>query len=748
MDQSFLSIHGEIAEPSDLAFPKAQELKHLLQSDVNPFARLLECRKSEDQEIVVFEVDVESPQRPTHDIKHQERLAAVFFEGDQRQPEVLSLRPDFPLVPHLNLRTEELPRSLCLYELPYYEVKLHWTAPNFIERIRYWLAQTAIGQLHGNDQPLEPIMFDSALDFVLPDYLLTKEWNGTPEWLSVQIVPRDSEVFTAIAAPWNDNAHDGVDFVAFVVSCIPQKHGVIRHTPTTIAELHELTATVGLDLLGTLRKALKEWIQNRRNEFHRILKARPILVVRLPKTRVQGGEIVTVEFRTFASMTSIKEVGVDVGVWEINQGEPGLLLEYDKTKNGSNTGLASFNTRSAFSRSLAAHVNGATIASPTKIIAVGVGALGSQIVDNLVRAGFGEWTLVDHDHMQPHNLGRHALQGYALGLPKASALAHMLNATIYGDDIAHSIVTDVLHPGEEANALAAALSEAEIILDMSASVSVARHLSRDIDVGGRRISLFLNPSGTALTLLAEDKDRQIPLESLEMQLYRGIANNPAIAGLLTSPGELRIGQTCRDVAFQLPQSLVALHSAIGSHSIRETLAKKEACICIWRAEDPDYGVIVTRIDPVKPKHFQVGSWEILTDYEVTTKLKELRHQRLPNETGGVLIGAHDVGRRVIYLVDALPSPPDSEESPTAYIRGSQGLAQHVREIGESTQGMLQYVGEWHSHPVGSSIKPSRRDENLLEWVGDVMNQDGLNGLMVIVGDEGRLATYMTGIYAT
>ena len=447
-------------------------------------------------------------------------------------------------------------------------------------------------------------------------------------------------------------------------------------------------------------------------------------------------------------MESIKEVGVDVGVWEINQGEPGLLLEYDKTKQGSNIGLASFNTRAAFSRSLAARVNGVTIALPTKIIAVGIGALGSQIISNLVRAGFGEWTLVDHDHLQPHNLGRHALQGYALGLPKASALADGLNATIYGDAIAHSMVANVLHPGDQADALAAAFSEAEVILDMSASVPVARHLSRDRDVSGRRISLFLNPSGTALTLLAEDKDRQISLESLEMQLYREITRNPALDGLLTLPLGLRTGQTCRDVTVQIPQSLVALHSAIGSHSIRETLAKKEACICIWRVEDPDYRVNVTKIHPVKPKRFQVGSWEILTDSEVTTKLRKLRHQRLPKETGGVLIGAHDVGRRVIYLVDALPSPPDSEEYPTAYIRGSHGLVQHVRKIGESTLDMLQYVGEWHSHPVGSSIKPSRRDEKLLEWVGDVMNQDGLNGLMVIVGDDGKLATYMTGITVT
>lgn len=748
MDQPYLPIHGDLVAPSDLALPKAQELARFLQSATNPFVRLLECRARSGEEVLVLEVDVEVPQRPTHDIRHTEQLATIFSQADQQQPEVLSLRPDFPSVPHLNLRSAEFPRSLCLYDRPYYEVKLHWTAPSFLERIREWLAQTAKGELHGEDQPLEPLMFDSALDFVIPDHLLSREWDGTPEWLAVKTVPRTSDVFTAIAVPWNGDAQDGPAFVAFVVSCLPQTHGVIRRTPGTVAELDEFTVTGGLHLVETLRTALKEWMQNRNHEFHRVLEARPIFIIRLPKTRTQGGEVETLEFRAFASSSPVKDVGIDVGVWELSKGEPGFLLESDETKRGAGTGLISFNTRVAFSRSQAARVNGTVMPVPVKITAVGVGALGSQVISNLVRAGFGEWTLVDHDLLLPHNLGRHALDGFALGLPKASALAQVLNATIYGDDIARSIVTDVLCPGQQAKALESAFSEAEIILDMSASVSVARHLSRDLGVSGRRISLFLNPSGTALTLLAEDAAHQISLDSLEMQLYRESAANPALNELLASSGDLRIGQSCRDVTVPIPQNLVALHAAIGSHAIRETLATKDARISVWQVELSTYTVSATHIDPVRPEQKQVGAWAILTDAGVSAKLSELRRQRLPKETGGVLIGAHDVGRRVIYLVDALPSPPDSEEYPTAYIRGSQGLAQSVRNISHSTDGMLHYIGEWHSHPPGSSIKPSPRDEKLLGWVGDIMYQDGLPGVMAVVGDEGRLATYLTGLAPT
>jgi tRNA A37 threonylcarbamoyladenosine dehydratase len=38
----------------------------------------------------------------------------------------------------------------------------------------------------------------------------------------------------------------------------------------------------------------------------------------------------------------------------------------------------------------------------------GAGALGSQLMNNLSRAGFGRWTIVDNDKLLPHNLARNA----------------------------------------------------------------------------------------------------------------------------------------------------------------------------------------------------------------------------------------------------------------------------------------------------------------------------------------------------
>ena len=75
--------------------------------------------------------------------------------------------------------------------------------------------------------------------------------------------------------------------------------------------------------------------------------------------------------------------------------------------------------------------------------------------------------------------------------------------------------------------------------------------------------------------------------------------------------------------------------------------------------------------------------------------------------------------------------------------GSKGLARRVSDIRESTHGMLHYIGEWHSHPDGSSVSPSRDDLQVLGWLAELMDQDGVPGVLAIVG-EGKLNIRLGG----
>jgi hypothetical protein len=212
----------------------------------------------------------------------------------------------------------------------------------------------------------------------------------------------------------------------------------------------------------------------------------------------------------------------------------------------------------AFSQSQASLFNGHLAAPELPIAVVGVGALGSQVVTTLARMGYGPWTLIDHDVLLPHNLARHALFGFAVGHAKADVLAHLIGDMLGVSSVARALTVNVLQPGEQTHQLTKVLTTAGVILDMSASVAAARALTNDYESPARRLSLFLNPAGTDLVLLAEDTERAISLVQLELQYYRLLAQDDRLAHHLQVNGQpQRTGCSCRDISVTLAQDLVA-----------------------------------------------------------------------------------------------------------------------------------------------------------------------------------------------
>jgi len=107
----------------------------------------------DSDEVIIYETEPVVNQNPKNDIRYVERLYVRFDSSDTYIPEVYSLRPDFPEVPHLMVSNTEFPRQLCIYELSYNELKLNWRSKVFIEDIRNWLTLTARNELHQANQP-------------------------------------------------------------------------------------------------------------------------------------------------------------------------------------------------------------------------------------------------------------------------------------------------------------------------------------------------------------------------------------------------------------------------------------------------------------------------------------------------------------------------------------------------------------------------------------------------------------------
>jgi hypothetical protein len=57
---------------------------------------------------------------------------------------------------------------------------------------------------------------------------------------------------------------------------------------------------------------------------------------------------------------------------------------------------------------------------------------------------------------------------------------------------------------------------------------------------------------------------------------------------------------------------------------------------------------------------------------------------------------------------------------------------------------IRYVGEWHSHPRGSSTWPSATDLEQLRRLAEELESDGVPALMAIAGDDSQLTVLLAG----
>jgi hypothetical protein len=736
----FLEPDGDPVEPDSISAPKAWQLVQLLQRG-HPFSRLVECRRDDAHDIAVLDLDIEVPQLKVHDIRPLERVSVAFDREDRYIPEVLALRSDFPVVPHLNLRHRERPRSLCLFEEPYRDLKARWSGRMLVERVREWLRLTARGELHGDDQPLEPLLIDTAGTIIVPHDLVGVPGKLQPVSLVAWTDHRGRWMVVAEKVEPGTSSSSGRDAPKVVAASFlgaPRQHGSIRHSPKTLRDLHDLLAEGGDDMLGLIRGQLLEW-----KESPGALDAQLLFLIAIPKTRVAGGDIEATDMWAFLTAHNVRSIGQEVGRWQVKGGDVALLLPIDAEKRGEAVGLSLLNVTRTLSRATAAWISGLDAASDLRVTAIGAGALGSQVLMNIARSGWGRWTLIDDDTLLPHNLVRHACDGRHVGGPKALVVAAAANGIVDDAPAFTPLAADVLSPGEQREAVDRALREADVIVDMSASVAVARFLARDVTAAGRRISLFLNPTGTDLVLLAEDRTRTVPLDTLEMQYYRAVLGEPALHEHLDAPsGRIRYGRSCRDVTRRIPQEMVSLHAAIASRALRAAIEAGTAAGRVWRIEDPALSVRALELEIAPAPESRCEHWTVSVDDIVRARLRHLRRERLPSETGGVLLGALDLERRIIYVADAVRSPADSVEYPTAYIRGCRGLEDQVREAEKRTAHQLQYIGEWHSHPAGHACRPSEDDRTLLTWLTHHMGAAGLPGLVLIVGDDTTIASYV------
>jgi integrative and conjugative element protein (TIGR02256 family) len=694
-------------------------------------------------DVVVIEVDIERTQKRAASIKAQEALALMFPDSDAAVT-VLALRDGFPFTLHQNAVPAGFPSSLCVDDRPWQEAKLTWTPSEFVRQIRDWLSKASAGALQDPAQPLEPLFYASSTSIMLDRAILDRSNSGKPVQLIGTIKGHKGAELIVTRRPGTGSpiGPDEINLVILSFFLPSQIMTGIHQVPDNLRDLAALLKGMGLDFLPEVKRQLVEWAKWASNQTHLMDSQLGLCII---------GEVVAPDGRNsildgrtfFTGVRGAGDVGVKLGCLfpaagsGIN-GAKGFVpnLFPGAVSDGQDITIFPVNTYLDFDRQLAAEISGLPVADERKVTMIGAGSIGSHIALCLAREGAFKWNVIDDDIFLPHNMARHALSRPYLGNNKASALAHQINRLLNDNEVAKGIATDCLTPSpEDADAVQLALFQADVILDTSASIAVSRHLSDLPDANGRRFSVFFNPAGTAVVLLAEAPDRSIPLREIEAQYYGAILTNPVLNDHLgVTKGTVRYSGSCRTLTNKIPERSASILSAAAVCGIHNELKANSGGIYIWHLAD-NGSIQLHHQSLLPPTRKKALDWTVSVDANTLAAMRTERVQHLPSETGGVLLGVVDFQAQRIHVVHHLSAPEDSFEDESSFRRGIQGLASNIDDTSRQVMHQVRYVGEWHSHPKDMSANASSIDVDQLAWLSLTLNPDGVPGVMLIVGED-------------
>ncbi len=728
MDAALQALLGAVISDDELRSTQARGVAKFVRDTPELNVALIEVRQNElGAECLILEVRLDLVQRLAHDIRPVEHVAASF--GTQEGlPMVLPLRHDFPLAPHTNDTPPGIPVSMCLYREPWQEVRLSWTPGNFIRRIRWWLETTAEGGLYGGDNPVEPFFFQMPTDMIVERSLFERLFDPAflSETLQVKALGGNLNLLLlesdADPDPHFRSREPAKTALIRLITPVV-KDGRVRVAPQKLANLAEIFDEIGFEIIVEVRAQIRALMANAANH-DKVLCLLVAAQVGNEQTQTPRKQLLA-----FLSVQPVAEFAVSLGEYAKAEKGYGRILDPPPiSAAGADLDLMPVNIGIDVDQAELAALSGFN-ADTRKIVQVGAGSLGSALHDCLLRQGFGQWTLVDHDYLKPHNLARHVLGRGALGVNKAVVMAG--RAISRGVRSSH-IEANVLAPGEKEEVLQTALDNADLIIDATASAAAARALSAN-PAAAPRVSTFFLGDAKAIAVLIEGAGRHCRIDDLEAAFVASAIQDDRIARILAqAPTDLATPASCRAPTSRAPWNRVEAFAGLAAEAIRDHADKPAAAIIVHEWIEASATIESHTIPTPGFALFHTGAWAVRVSAVVLAELKQRRTDHSPRETGGALFGAVDQWNRTIQVVAHYSDLEDSVGTEASFQRGLAGFEDFITSVGKRTRGAIVYLGEWHSHPPGHSAAASTMDLAQLSSLTQLLKQEGRPAVSLIM----------------
>lgn len=706
-DYNVKIVRGSEVRGEQLRLARARSIytaliRHCYVEDVSCY-----INSDEDEIIRAKLICLEVPDEPINDIRSTEEIAIICHKEDISLPEVYALRKDFPTeLAHTNAGTYSRPVSLCVSDITFSDIRPLFNAYDFITSIRRWFSLNSENKLHEADRPLE-VFF------------------AFQEMCCLMNIPKDNNPYARYSK--KSKLTSTLDFVdkdnATHYACwLPTEKiyaSNFARIPRTFGDLRRINSSIHESLTDTLLLLLQRTVAGKATL--------PLLLLVYVTQQNQAGTKSNKNLFIIKTACSPNEVLVKKRKLSTKSFEEwfyqlpvevAMVLDMDsRQENALRNGVK--NTLS-------------------KIAIIGSGTLGSALTDHFVREGVTkELVITDFDFLFPHNISRHILPANKVMTSKVKSIKDLYKG-IFGQKLT----------ALEGNYLSLSKQDKErlnngtqLIIDVSTSIAVERHLARE-QGDKRRCTSFLNPKGDDLVLLMEDAARTHRLDLLEMDYYRNLIEDHRFEHHLEQTEKARTNTfSCREESVILNYENVRILAGILSQQIRKHFLDEKEYLNVWHLNMEDGTVKNLPMSVSVWKQYSFSNVTVYLSSIVEDKMK-IMYENSPNaETGGCLFGSYDRDYGIIYVYYMVEAPEDSIHTPVSFVRGFGGLTEEYERITALTYHQVRYLGEWHSHP-NIPNRPSAIDEQQFNEMSTEQQSQDLPFIQIIYGKNGL---YVRGV---
>lgn len=379
-----------------------------------------------------------------------------------------------------------------------------------------------------------------------------------------------------------------------------------------------------------------------------------------------------------------------------------------------------------------------------KVSLFGLGALGSELADNLAKAGIGNVFLLDKEMLKAQNTIRHLCGSHLVYFPKTLAVAirimenvhHFINIVHSPSDVFQKSAGDIFPDKDSIGVSTIADDNTEGFLNEMAvkskrTVFYARALR-----GGKVARIFRVSPGTdacktCLSLYYQEEDGA----------YIKIEEDPNLPVITTE---------CNNPIRPASAADLKLIASLTAKVVLEYLEKGDLGFnhWIWSSEtlpglpvSSEIPFIVKRqFLPPHPNcpvcHEKVPTPIFLAQTARESILEEVKNAK-GVETGGILIG-YETEERDIFVLQATGPGPKAVMTEARFEKDIEYSQKQLEKASKDLGIRGLYVGEWHFHPSGSN-HPSPLDIKSMYEIAWQENYATDKPAMIIVGYDYNLS---------